>query len=263
MTERPTLAVTVGDPVGIGPEITVRTLAEVGATAPARGVVVADPAVLRRAAAVLDLDVRVRALSSWDLPPEQEGVVDCLDIDAAVLNQGIITTARPFQEQGRDEIDRQIAVNLRASMAATRVLLPGMIARGSGHLVFLTSLMARHPFANAAIYGATKAGLHGFAQALRVDLAGTGVRVSEISPGRVETDIWNEAMGGDTAAIRDNIFGPYRALTPVDVAATIRAVMTLPPHVDANLVELSPTDQAVGGAVFAKRREGAADEGAA
>ncbi|NKY99581.1 4-hydroxythreonine-4-phosphate dehydrogenase PdxA [Nocardiopsis alborubida] len=79
MTERPTLAVTVGDPVGIGPEITVRTLAEVGATAPARGVVVADPAVLRRAATVLGLDVRVRAVSSWDLPPEQEGVVDCFD----------------------------------------------------------------------------------------------------------------------------------------------------------------------------------------
>ncbi|GAB5374397.1 MAG: SDR family oxidoreductase [Acuticoccus sp.] len=186
-----------------------------------------------------------------------------LDIDAAVLNQGIITSARPFHEQGRDEIDRQIAVNLRASMAAARVLLPAMIARGSGHLVFLTSLMARHPFANAAIYGATKAGLHGFAQALRVDLAGTGVRVSEISPGRVETDIWNEALGGDTAAIRDNIFGPYRALTPAEVAATIRAVMTLPPHVDANLVELSPTDQAVGGAVFAKRRQTAAGGGAA
>ncbi|GAA4953819.1 4-hydroxythreonine-4-phosphate dehydrogenase PdxA [Streptomonospora halophila] len=79
-TGRPALAVTVGDPVGIGPEITVRTLSEVGGTASARGVVVADPAVLRRAAAVCGLDVEVRALDSWDLPAEREGVLDCFDI---------------------------------------------------------------------------------------------------------------------------------------------------------------------------------------
>src|SRR5690606_38869775 len=83
MTERPTLAVTVGDPVGIGPEITVRTLASVGAGAPARGVVVADPAVLRRAVQVCGLDVRVRGFSSWsELPAEEEGVIDCYDIDS-------------------------------------------------------------------------------------------------------------------------------------------------------------------------------------
>ncbi|GAA3744249.1 4-hydroxythreonine-4-phosphate dehydrogenase PdxA [Salinactinospora qingdaonensis] len=80
MTERLCLAITVGDPAGIGPEITVRTLAEVGTTAPARGVVVADPAVLRRAARVCGLDVTIRAVGSWHLPPEQEGVIDCLDI---------------------------------------------------------------------------------------------------------------------------------------------------------------------------------------
>lgn len=81
MTERPILAVTVGDPVGIGPEITVRTLAEAGAGASARGVVVADPSVLARAARSCGLDVEIRSLSSWGtLPPEQEGVIDCLDI---------------------------------------------------------------------------------------------------------------------------------------------------------------------------------------
>ncbi|MFD6952655.1 4-hydroxythreonine-4-phosphate dehydrogenase [Nocardiopsis sp. TSRI0078] len=80
MTERPILAITVGDPVGIGPEITVRTLAEAAAGAPARGVVVADPAVLRRAVGVWGLDTEVRATTTWDLPPEQEGVIDCFDI---------------------------------------------------------------------------------------------------------------------------------------------------------------------------------------
>jgi NADP-dependent 3-hydroxy acid dehydrogenase YdfG len=129
-----------------------------------------------------------------------------------------------------------------------------MIERGRGHLVFVTSLIALHPFPNVAIYAATKAGLHGFAQTLRMELAGTGIRVSEIAPGRVETDIWLEAMGGDEAAI-DRIFGPYRALQPEEVAETILAVVNLPPHADATLVELSPTDQAVGGSIFAERRD--------
>ncbi|MFE3459502.1 4-hydroxythreonine-4-phosphate dehydrogenase PdxA [Nocardiopsis aegyptia] len=118
MTERPILAVTVGDPVGIGPEITVRTLAEVAATAPARGVVVADPAVLRRAAAVLGLDTRVRAVGSWDLPPEEEGVIDCLDIDvlgAAELPWGVVDA-------------RAGAAAVRAIEAATEAAMAGRVA---------------------------------------------------------------------------------------------------------------------------------------
>ena len=175
-------------------------------------------------------------------------------IDLAVLNAGIVTSTRPFHRQAMSEVDRQIAVNLRGAMAVTHRVLPGMIARGRGHLVFVTSLIALHPFPNVAIYAATKAGLHGFAQTLRMELAGTGIRVSELAPGRVRTDIWREATGGDAAAI-DRIFGPYRALTPEEVAETILAIVNLPPHADAALVELSPTDQAVGGSVFAERRD--------
>jgi 3-hydroxy acid dehydrogenase / malonic semialdehyde reductase len=180
--------------------------------------------------------------------------LDTLPIDLAVLNAGIMTSARAFHLQDMAEVDRQIAVNLRGAMAVTHRVLPGMIARGRGHLVFVTSLIALHPFPNVAIYAATKAGLHGFAQALRMDLAGTGIRVSEIAPGRVRTDTWREATGGNPAAI-ERIFGPYRALLPEEVAETILAVVDLPPHADASLVELSPTDQAVGGSVFAERRD--------
>ena len=155
--------------------------------------------------------------------------LDSLTIDLAVLNAGLITSARPFQSQELGEIDRQIAVNLRGAMAPARRLLPGMIERKQGHLVFITSLIALHPFPNVAIYAATKAGLHGFAQALRMDLAGTGLRVSEIAPGRVETDIWREALGNDEAAL-GSIFGPYRALTGDEVAEAVLAVVNLPPR---------------------------------
>ena len=240
-------ALVTGASRGIG-AATVRALAAAGfrVVAGAR-----DRAALERLAAetgaeALTLDVTADA----DLAR-----LDGRRMDLAVLNAGIITTTRPFHQQDMAQVDRQIAVNLRGAMAVTHRVLPGMIARGRGHLVFVTSLIALHPFPNVAIYAATKAGLHGFAQALRMDLAGTGIRVSEVAPGRVQTDIWREATGGDPAAIA-RIFGPYRALTPEEVAETILAVVSLPPHADAALVELSPTDQAVGGSVFAKRRDG-------
>ncbi|GAB3452720.1 4-hydroxythreonine-4-phosphate dehydrogenase PdxA [Streptomonospora sediminis] len=115
---RPALAVTVGDPVGIGPEITVRTLSEVGTTASARGVVVAEAAVLRRAAEVCGLDVRIRALDSWDLPEERDGVIDCFDIGepgAAELAWGTVDP-------------RAGAAAVKAVEAATRAAMRGSVA---------------------------------------------------------------------------------------------------------------------------------------
>ncbi|MDT0303018.1 4-hydroxythreonine-4-phosphate dehydrogenase PdxA [Streptomonospora wellingtoniae] len=110
---RPALAVTVGDPVGIGPEITVRTLSEVGAGASARGVVVADPAVLRRAAAVCGLDVEIRALDSWDLPAERAGVVDCFDIGE--LGEAELPWGRVDERAGAAAV-RAVEVAARAAM---------------------------------------------------------------------------------------------------------------------------------------------------
>ena len=246
------LALVTGASRGIG-AATVRALAAASfrVIAAAR-----DRAALDRLAAEPEVGMGAEALT---LDVTEDGDLARLDgreIDLAVLNAGIITSTRPFHQQEMAEVDRQIAVNLRGAMAVTHRVLPGMIARQRGHLVFVTSLIALHPFPNVAIYAATKAGLHGFAQTLRMELAGTGVRVSEIAPGRVRTGIWREAMGGDDAAIEARIFGPYRALTPEEVADTILAVVNLPPQADVTLVELSPTDQAVGGAVFAARRDG-------
>ncbi|WP_285761759.1 4-hydroxythreonine-4-phosphate dehydrogenase PdxA [Nocardiopsis ansamitocini] len=113
MTERPTLAVTVGDPVGIGPEITVRTLLQVGTTAAARGVVVADAAVLRRALQVCGLDATVRTLDSWDLPAEEEGTIDCFDI--GVLKDIVLPWGTVDERAGRAAV-RAIEVATRAAL---------------------------------------------------------------------------------------------------------------------------------------------------
>ncbi|WP_159945401.1 MULTISPECIES: 4-hydroxythreonine-4-phosphate dehydrogenase PdxA [unclassified Nocardiopsis] len=138
MAPRPTLALTVGDPVGIGPEITVRTLAELGDRAPARGVVVADPAVLRRAAALLGLGVEVRALSSWDLPAEEEGVVDCLDIGepgGAELAWGTVDARAGAAAVRAIEVATRAALDRRVEGIVTGPINKEAIwAAGSRHL---------------------------------------------------------------------------------------------------------------------------------
>lgn len=138
MTERPILAITVGDPVGIGPEITVRTLVDAGIAAPARGLVVADPAALRRAAAVCGLDVEVRAVDSFDLPAEREGVIDCYDI--GVLGEAELPWGRVDERAGRSAV-RAIEVATKAAMDDTVAgIVTGPInkeaiwAAGSEHL---------------------------------------------------------------------------------------------------------------------------------
>ena len=116
MTQRPALAVTVGDPVGIGPEITVRALTEVGAGASARGVVVADPAVLRRAVRVCGLSTEIRAVSSWDLPPEQAGTLECFEeLGGADLAWGVVDK-------------RAGAAAVRAIEVATKAAMEGRVA---------------------------------------------------------------------------------------------------------------------------------------
>jgi short-subunit dehydrogenase len=94
----------------------------------------------------------------------------------------------PLATMSGDEIDTLFAVNLHAPIKLTRLLLPGMIDRGRGHVSFLGSIAGLTGVPREAVYSASKAGLGTFADSLRLELAGTGVEVSVISPGAVATD---------------------------------------------------------------------------
>ncbi len=118
MSERPVLAVTVGDPAGIGPEITVRTLAEIGEQAPARGIAVGDPVVLRRAAEVSGLDVRIRVVDTWNSEPAGDGVVDCFD--TGVLGEAELVWGEVSKRAGRAAV--------AAVEVATKAALDGDVA---------------------------------------------------------------------------------------------------------------------------------------
>lgn len=172
------------------------------------------------------------------------------EIDVLVNNAGMVATVKPLYEQTAEEIAETVAVNLTAPMLLMRALLGGMVARRRGHVVNITSTAARGVLAGTSAYGGAKAGLAHACRSLRYDLAGSNVRITDLAPGRVETDIYLRAFSGDRARLHDTMYGSVRALQPQDIAEAIATVLSLPQHVDVTEIEISPTDQAVGGHVF-------------
>ncbi|NJC71197.1 SDR family NAD(P)-dependent oxidoreductase [Planosporangium thailandense] len=110
-------------------------------------------------------------------------------VDIVVCNAGI-GWAGPFEAMGAGDIERLVAVNLVAPMRLTRALLPGMLARACGYLMYVTSIAGRTGVAGEAVYAATKAGLDTFAESLRLEARGTGVGVGVFVPGVVATEFF-------------------------------------------------------------------------
>jgi len=163
-----------------------------------------------------------------------------LQPDVLVNNAGMMPRIAPFCDMPEDEIDQAVLVNLGAVLAMTRAVAPGMRARGRGHIFFTGSTAGHAPFANLAVYCATKAAIGGFAQALRLDMAASGVRVTEIVAGRVETGLYNHLLSD---AARAAMYANASAVQPQDVAAMLLAVLALPAHVDVARFDILPTHQ--------------------
>ncbi|AYD04214.1 SDR family oxidoreductase [Neorhizobium sp. NCHU2750] len=173
-----------------------------------------------------------------------------VEIDVLVNNAGGLSSVRPLQEQTHEEIEEVVALNLTAPLQLIRLLLPGMISRKRGHIFNLTSTAASAVFPGTAGYGAAKAGLSQAGRVLRYDLAGTGVRLTEIAPGRVETQFYLKAFDGDAAGLKERMYAHQRPLRPEDVASVLVCALNLPQHADVAELIVSPTDQAAGGHIY-------------
>ena len=153
--------------------------------------------------------------------------------------------AEPVAEVDPAVIDRAVATNLTVSLHACRLVLPGMIARGRGHVVTIGSISGLYPI-RQALYGATKGGQHLLHQTLRVELHGTGVRATEVCPGSTRTEFADRAYGDDAAA-RTAFLESCRLLDPEDVADAVLYAVARPAHVNIGTIELTPTGEVPGG----------------
>lgn len=161
--------------------------------------------------------------------------------DVLVNNAGMMPVMTSFCDMAEDAMDRAVAVNLTSALTLTRAVAPGMRTRGRGHIFFTGSTAGHAPFANLAVYCATKAAISGFAQALRLDMAPHGVRVTEIVAGRVETGLYKDLLSAEARAA---MYAGHSAVQPEDVAAMVLSVLALPQYVDVARFDILPTHQA-------------------
>ncbi|SMY10178.1 SDR family oxidoreductase [Flavimaricola marinus] len=179
-------------------------------------------------------------------------LVEGLQIDVLVNCAGVSRPGSILQSDAYD-IDEQINVNLRAGLHLCRMLLPGMMERDSGHIVNITSMAGLYEFGGHIAYHATKAAMHTVSRQLRVDAFGRRVRVTEISPGRVETDIFARVEKISPEEAKAKYFEGMEMPQTSDVADAVEYALGTPQYVNIGMIELLPTLQVPGGLRTAKR----------
>jgi len=186
----------------------------------------------------LDVCDRTSVQSAFYNLPEPWSAIDIL-INNAGLSRGL----NKLQDGEIQDWEEMIDTNIKGVLYLTRCIVPGMISRGNGHVVFLGSTAGHQTYPNGNVYCATKAAVRVISEGLKQDLLRTPIRVSSVDPGLVETEFSQVRFRGDSDRAK-TVYQGLTPLTPMDVAETILFCATRPPHVNISEVLLMPTDQA-------------------
>jgi len=186
------------------------------------------------------LDVRDREAVGATLGALPEG---WRDVDVLVNNAGLAAGLAAVQDADPDDWDRMIETNVRGVLSVTRALLPRMLERRSGHIISIGSIAARAAYPGGAVYSATKAALDLITAGLRIDVLGSGVRISTVDPGMVETEFSLVRFRGD-AGRAARVYDGVEPLTGRDVAEAVRWVADRPHNVVVADMLLLPVAQA-------------------
>lgn len=171
---------------------------------------------------------------------------DFAAVDVLVNNAGLALGLEPAQRASLADWEQMVDTNVKGLMYMTHALLPGMAQRNRGHVVNLGSVAGHYPYPGGNVYGATKAFVRQFSLNLRADLAGTGVRVTDIAPGLCGgTEFSSVRFHGD-AGKAAGVYANTEWLSADDIAESVYWCTTLPAHVNINFIELMPTSQGSG-----------------
>ena len=165
------------------------------------------------------------------------------DIDVLVNNAGLARGLDPEYEGDFDEWDQMVDTNIKGLLTMTRLIVPRMIERNRGHVINIGSVAGDAAYAGGAVYCATKAAVKALTDGLRIDLAHTCVRVTNIKPGLVETNFSNVRFHGDTQRAA-NVYKGVKPLTGDDVADVVYYAASAPDHVQIAEVLVLATHQA-------------------
>jgi 3-hydroxy acid dehydrogenase/malonic semialdehyde reductase len=194
-----------------------------------------DPAVFALRLDVRDAGAVTETLAN--LPEEWRS------IDILVNNAGLSRGLSKLYEDDPENWEEMIDTNVKGLLHVTRAVVPGMVERGSGHVISLGSTAGHQTYANGAVYCATKAAEKAIMEGLRIDLIGKSVRTTSIDPGMVETEFSEVRFRGD----RERASKVYKNITPLqpeDVAEAIVWAASRPSHVTIQTVVMTTIDQA-------------------
>ncbi len=184
---------------------------------------------------VRDNDEVVRNIAS--LP------VEWRNIDVLVNNAGLAVGLNHIQDGVLDDWERMIDTNIKGLLYVTRAVSPLMIARNSGHIVNICSVAGKEVYENGNVYCATKHAVDALSKAMRIDMLGHNIKVTNVCPGAVETEFSIVRFKGDT----QRAAGTYKGIEPLtgrDIAECIYFAVSLPQHVCINDMMIMPTAQA-------------------
>ena len=189
---------------------------------------------------LLPFDVRDTATAKEMLASLPDGF---RDIDVLVNNAGLALGIDKQQEGDLDQYITMIDTNVKALLVITRLVVPGMVARGRGHVINIGSCAGDAAYAGGSVYCATKAAVKALSDGLRIDLVDTPVRVTNVKPGLVNTNFSTVRFGGDRARA-DKVYQGVKPLVGEDIAEVVYFAAAAPEHVQIAEVLVYATNQA-------------------
>lgn len=165
------------------------------------------------------------------------------DVDILINNAGLARGTDPMQSGDPADWAEMVDTNVLGLLYMTRQVVPHMVRKSSGHIVNLGSVAGRWVYPGGGVYAATKHAVRALSEGLRMDLHGTGVRVTNIEPGMVETEFSLVRFSGDEVRAK-KVYADTRPLLPGDIAETILWCCSRPSHVNIQELVIYPTDQA-------------------
>lgn len=169
---------------------------------------------------------------------EAEGLLP----DILINNAGKGLGRDKLHEGDPGDWDETIDTNVKGLLYMSRAVLPHMVARDSGHVIHIGSIVGRWVYPKGVVYCATKHAVRALTEGMNMDLLGTKVRVSSVDPGLTETEFSQVRFRGDTRRA-EAVYANTTTLTPRDVADAVIYVANTPPHVNVFELVLMPTDQ--------------------
>jgi NADP-dependent 3-hydroxy acid dehydrogenase YdfG len=173
-----------------------------------------------------------------------------LEVDILVNNAGLGKGWSPIFKTATEDITLVTETNIKSLLHILRATVPGMVNRKSGHIINLGSVAGLYPMASS-VYGGTKGAVHLISQNLRIELSSTGVRMTEICPGNVQTEFFDIAFSHKNDKKKQMTSG-FTLLKKEDIADAIMFAIDAPLRVNISLIEITPTEQIPGGSQIKK-----------